>query len=105
MDADAIGRLLAVTTDAAPAQPQAQAGIDWRLAADGSHRYEPHGSGDTESDESKRALYAALKTALGGPETEARAIAAANQEVIMLLPEKGRDALLTIIERRGLANE
>ena len=101
VDADAIARLLAVTTDAKPEPP---AGIQWRLAEDGSHRYEPHGDGEVDSDTSKRALFGLMRTDLEGTEDTARAIAAANQEAIMALPDKGRDALLAIIERRGLGS-
>ena len=100
VDADAIARLLAVTTDAKPAP----AGIEWRLAEDG--RFEPHGEGDVESDDSQRALFRALHGALdNGPVGEAHTVAAANQEAIMALPAKGRDALLAIIKRRGLGTE
>ena len=101
VDADAIARLLAVTTDAKPEPP---AGIQWRLAEDGSHRYEPHGDGEVDSDTSKRALFDLMRTDLKGAEDTARAIASANQEAIMALPDKGRDALLAIIERRGLGS-
>ena len=86
VDAEAIARLLAVTTDAKPEPP---AGIQWRLAEDGSHRYEPHGDGDASSAESQRAMFEVLRAALKGSETEARAIAAANQEAIMALPDEG----------------
>ena len=96
VDADAIARLLAVTTDAKPEPP---AGIQWRLAEDGS--YEPHGDGEVDSDASKRALFGLMRADLEGDEDTARAIAAANQEAIMALPDKGRDALLAIIERRA----
>lgn len=100
IDADAIARLLAVTTDAKPAP----VGIQWRLAEDGSHRYEPHGDGEVDSIGAQRALLDLLWKDLKGPEADARAIAAANQEAIMALPAKGRDALLAIIERRGLGS-
>ena len=99
IDADAIARLL--TTDAKPEPP---AGTQWRLAQDGSHRYEPHGDSDASSAESQRALFGLMRTDLEGTEDTARAIAAANQEAIMALPDKGRDALLAIIERRGLGS-
>ena len=102
VDAAAIARLLAVTTDAAPAPA---AGVQWRLAADGSHRYEPTSDVELDSADSQRALFGLLRTDLEGPEPAARAIAAANQEAIMALPAKGRDALLAIIGRRGLTEE
>ena len=104
VDADAIARLLAVTTAKAAAKTP-PAGIQWRLADDGSNRYEPHGDGDIDSADSQRALFGMLRTDLEGTEETARAIAAQNQEAIMALPEKGRDALLAIIERRGLGVE
>ena len=100
VDAAAIARLLAVTTDAEPA-----AGIQWTLAADGSHRYEPNGDVDINSADSQRALFETLREALKGPADDARTIAAANQEAIMALPEKGRAVLLQIIERRKLTTE
>ena len=96
VDADAIARLLDVAVT-----PDAPAGIQWKRNAE--HVYEPHGEGDLEGDEAKRALFKALHADLdGGPIGEAQAVAAANQEAIMALPEKGRDALLAIIQRRGL---
>ena len=101
VDAAAIARLLAVTTDAKP-EPAA---VQWRRPADGSARYEPNGEGDINSADSQRALFETLREALKGPEPAARAIAAANQEAIMALPEKGRAVLLQIIERRKLAEE
>ena len=98
VDAAAIARLLAVTTDAAPTP----AAVQWKLSEENYGLYEPHGDGDLDSADSQRALFGMLRTDLEGPEPDARAIATANQEAIMALPAKGRDALLAIIERRGL---
>ena len=100
VDADAIARLLAVTTDAAPVTTPS---IQWSRPM-GSDCYEFCGDGDIGSDASQRALFGALRTDLEGPEPEARAIAAANQEMLMALPDAGRDALLAIHQAAGAWN-
>ena len=73
VDADAIGRLLAVTSDARPAGR-------WERGPD--HAYYWQGEGDMDSPASRKALFVALKTDLNGPESDARSVAAANRDAI-----------------------
>ena len=73
--------------EGAPGDP-----VEWRLSADGSHRYECV-SGDADSTEGQRTLYVALVTDLRGDAERARAIAEANRPLIEKMPEVGRAQL------------